>query len=232
MGKVLGKNVVLYADIGFGYQPFACARTVSINKASSFIETSVKGSGIGRTYRPVDTSYTVNMTGIVNIATPGMVNHSDVNKLWQDLTIIYFRYQRNDASTNYFTDEGRMFVSGITDDADISGVNGFTYDFQGTGDILQLFTVTPQPTGGKTVIKYEGYTPQDNDTVVNVPGTIGIPTSDMLQVFKGGTNLQVILLAPATPVGNEVVWDPATGNFTFGVPFYTGDQPPQFFYQV
>ena len=74
MGLVRGEDVILsmytQTAIGFGYVPFACARSVTFDISTDFIETSVTESGSFKTFIPSGKQYSGNIEGLVFLDKP------------------------------------------------------------------------------------------------------------------------------------------------------------------
>jgi hypothetical protein len=69
MGLVRGEDVILSAsastDVGTAYFPFGCARSVTFDISTDFIETSVTDTGSFKTFIPSGKQYSGNIDGLV-----------------------------------------------------------------------------------------------------------------------------------------------------------------------
>lgn len=70
MGLVRGEDVILtmaeyQENVGYVYIPIACARSVTFNISTDFIETSVTESGAFKTFIPSGKQYSGNIEGLV-----------------------------------------------------------------------------------------------------------------------------------------------------------------------
>lgn len=75
MGLVRGEDVILtmaeYQDgVGYVYIPIGCARSVTFDISTDFIETSVTDSGAFKTFLPSGKQYTGNIEGLVFLDKP------------------------------------------------------------------------------------------------------------------------------------------------------------------
>ena len=78
MGLVRGEDVILSAEqagpIGTELVPFGCARSVTFDISTDFIETSVTESGAFKTFLPSGKQYSGNIEGLVFLNKPGGSN--------------------------------------------------------------------------------------------------------------------------------------------------------------
>ena len=74
MGLVRGEDVILsmytQTATGFDYVPFGCARSVTFDISTDFIETSVTESGAFKTFLPSGKQYSGNIEGLVFLDKP------------------------------------------------------------------------------------------------------------------------------------------------------------------
>ena len=74
MGLVRGEDVILSAISsapgGSAYYPFGCARSVTFDISTDFIETSVTESGAFKTFIPSGKQYSGNIEGLVFLDKP------------------------------------------------------------------------------------------------------------------------------------------------------------------
>jgi hypothetical protein len=91
MGLVRGEDVILSAytsvEGGFGYVPFGCARSVTFDISTDFIETSVTESGNFKTFLPSGKQYSGNIEGLVfldkaavaEVRATAIINYSNID---------------------------------------------------------------------------------------------------------------------------------------------------------
>jgi len=76
MGLVRGEDVILSAYTaapgGQAYYPFGCARSVTFDISTDFIETSVTGSGAFKTFIPSGKQFSGNIEGLVFLDKPAV----------------------------------------------------------------------------------------------------------------------------------------------------------------
>lgn len=111
MGLVRGEDVILSAytsaEGGFAYRPFGCARSVTFDISTDFIETSVTESGAFKTFIPSGKQYSGNIEGLVFLDKPATAG---VNAT---ATISY-----NSAYGPYFPNDGLTAVITVEDPDD------------------------------------------------------------------------------------------------------------------
>jgi hypothetical protein len=86
---------------GFGYVPFACARSVTFDISTDFIETSVTESGAFKTFIPSGKQYSGNIEGLVFLDKPQLNETKATTTL--DLTDI--------ADSGIFPTSGELFAN-------------------------------------------------------------------------------------------------------------------------
>ena len=133
------------------------------------------------------------------------------------------RFQRTDESGNVYTgiyaDELNFFITNSIDSGSYDGMNIFTIQGQGTGAITQIFTpVVPVPTSAGIVYRYE-YQATANETGFTDSNLIG---KTILEINTDGIGSQIIY--SGTPVGNEVKYISATGQFIWAIPMEPGEE--------
>jgi hypothetical protein len=105
MGLVRGEDVILSAYTaapgGQAYYPFGCARSVTFDISTDFIETSVTDSGAFKTFIPSGKQYSGNIEGLVFLDKPAVAETRATTTL--DLTEI--------ADSGVFPSSGNLFAS-------------------------------------------------------------------------------------------------------------------------
>jgi predicted secreted protein len=105
MGLVRGEDVILTMaeyqyGVGYVYIPIACARSVTFDISTDFIETSVTESGAFKTFLPSGKQYSGNIEGLVFLDKPSVAEVRATSTL--DLTEI--------ADSGVFPSSGNLFV--------------------------------------------------------------------------------------------------------------------------
>jgi hypothetical protein len=89
MGLVRGEDVILSAystvEGGSDYVPFGCARSVTFDMSTDFIETSVTESGAFKTFLPSGKQYSGNIEGLVFLGNPA-TNETRATTSWDSST--------------------------------------------------------------------------------------------------------------------------------------------------
>lgn len=218
---VLGKDCVFESFESGQWITYACGRTITLNVQTEFIETSVSGSGKWRTSEPTANSWTGEADGVVNLEPVSMLSLADLRARQYAHQQLRVRYRREDSASNVYTEQGYCYISNSSDTGSFDDVNTFSVSLQGTGPLTQLFTAS-----GNTASLVKRY-PQVGSTAPAAGGetTISIPilaSKDILGVWKDGVGNNDIILS-GTPVGKEVLYDSATGDFTWAIPFEPGE---------
>lgn len=140
--NVQGKNVVLLEDVSGTWTPYGCARSVSINISTDFIETSVSGTGLNATFLPTKNSFTISMDGVVAIAETGKLSIADLRAKQLAHTILSLRYQRTDdaVTPHTYSEECQAFISSSSDTGSFEDMDTFSIEMRGTGAITQIST--------------------------------------------------------------------------------------------
>jgi hypothetical protein len=66
-GIINGKDVLFLVNTGDGYEPFVCAKDLSIETTASFVGIATKGDGAWRKSAYQDIGYTISMTSVVKL---------------------------------------------------------------------------------------------------------------------------------------------------------------------
>lgn len=220
--KVKGSNVVIYIFDGL-WKPYVCATSAELNVNTEFIETSVPGAGLWATYAPTKNSFTISLSGVVNLNETGSLTLPDLRQKQVAQETLLMRFQRTDESGNVYTgvyaDELNFFITNSTDAGAFDGMNIFNVTGQGTGAITQIFTPTvPVPVDAGLVYRYE-YQATANETGFTDSNLIN---KTILEINTDGMGSQIIY--SGTPVGNEVKYISATGQFIWAIPMEPGEE--------
>lgn len=215
MSKVLGKNVIAYIFHGGMWKVAVCARSCEFTTTTEFIETSVRGSGKYKRFRPTVNSCTGSMEGVVTLDEPNTLAVSDLRSLQLAQTRLLLRFQRTDESGNVYTDEVYAYISQTADVGDFKEAANFSLDLIGDGEITQVFT--PTPTTGGTVVRVDFTATAGQDSLTD-PALVG---KELIEFVVDGVGYA--LITSGTPVGKEVKFTTATGVIQWGVPAAAGD---------
>jgi hypothetical protein len=185
--KVLGKNVVVFIQVGSDWVLYACATSATLNVVTDMIETSVSGNGRFKSFLPTANSFTGTLEGVTSFETDGKLSLQDLRERQLSQELLMMKYQRSDLAGNLYTDQASFYITSSSDVGSFNDMNNFTVEMQGTG-ILSLNSsepVTPVP-----FTFYYGFT--EAETVID--GWVGVllPTEESLvgsvdDVFTAGT---------------------------------------------
>lgn len=185
--KVLGKNVVVFIQVGSDWVLYACATSATLNVITDMIETSVSGNGRFKSFLPTANSFTGTLEGVTSFETDGKLSLQDLRERQLSQELLMMKYQRSDLAGNLYTDQASFYITSSSDVGSFNDMNNFTVEMQGTG-ILSLNSsepVTPVP-----FTFYYGFT--EAETVID--GWVGVllPTEESLvgsvdDVFTAGT---------------------------------------------
>lgn len=228
MSLVKGENFVLWFLDGGFYKPGACARSGNISVNTDTLETTVTGSGNWKTFEAAVHSFTVSLEGLQALNVANNLSIADLQAKQFAKEKIYCRYIATAQNGDIYRMEFYAIITGTTLTGSFDGVASFNVDMQGTGAINQIFNPPAQTTG--EVYRY----PAAGDTAPATPGaytwSTGLTGKLILSIVKDGRGQSDIILS-GTPVGNEALYDSATGDITFAVPFEDIETPPYMTYQ-
>lgn len=217
--KVKGDNCVVYLFDGI-WKLYVCATNCELNVATDFIETSVSGAGLWASFKPTKNSFTLTLSGVVSLNETGTLGLPDLRQKQVSHEILLMRYQRTDEGGNVYTDELNFFITNSTDSGSFDGMNIFNIQGQGTGAITQIFTpVVPVPVGAGLVYRYE-FTATLNQKSLTDSSLIG---KTILEFNMDGIGSGKIITS-GTPLGTEVKYTSATGQFDWAIPAEDGEQ--------
>lgn len=137
--KVTGENVVVYFDILGEWTPYACAQNATISRTTEYIEISVSGNGSYMTVLPTKNSWTASIDGIVAIEETGSLTLADLVAKQFNHERVLLKYQRIDDATNLWIESGYAYITASSDTGNFGGMNTFSMEFQGTGELASTF---------------------------------------------------------------------------------------------
>jgi len=183
------------------------------------VETSTTGSGQWASFLPQKHSFTGTITGAVNLDTPGMLNLADLRAKQIAMTLLQCRFVRQDEQGNNYTDTCYFYITSSTDNGDLGNVASFNLSLQGTGALQQSFIPTPLLLSA--VKRYQSAA-IGGEMAITIPS---LAIVDVLDVHKDGIGNCAIIYS-GVPASKEVLYDSATGTFTWAIPF----EPNETFY--
>lgn len=228
MSLVRGENFVFWALDAGQYKTFACARSGNMSIDTDVIETTGPGTGNFRTFEATVHSFSVSLDGVVSLNESGMLTLPDLQALQLAKTKIYCRYMHTSEDSDVYRKEFWAIITNSTDTGSFDGIATFSISLKGTGAITQIFT-PPSPTTGQ-MYRYPAMGNTAPPTTGAYTWSTGLTDKTIINVVKDGRGSSNIILT-GTPVGNEVLYDSITGDFTWAVPFEDGETPPYIEYQ-
>lgn len=221
MALIQGKNVVVYIYTNGAWRLYSCARTATLNRSTSIIETSVTGSGNWASFKAQKHSFTGTIDGLINLDDPGILTLPDLVQMQIAMVPLLMRYQRTDEAGNVYTDQATFIITGSTDTGAFDGIATFSIELQGTGSITQIFTPTTQPIPIVKIYPVVGDTlaAAGGETSFTIPLLIG---KDIIGVWKDGVKNNAIITS-GSPASKEVKYETSIGKFTWAIPFEPGE---------
>ena len=225
MSKVRGKNVIVFFyDVGNAiWKQYACAMSCDLNLNTDIAETSIVGAGNWATFRGIKNSFDGSISGLMNLNKTNTLALSDLRAKQILFTELLMRFQRTDEDGNVYLDEGKFIISKSSDSGPHESMNSFTVELKGTGSLTPIFTPTPTVSNGRTV-KISYYTGTGGETTITPLGYIDgftLINKDIVGAEKDGVGYKIIFTG--TPVGKEVKYIIANGQFIWSVPFEPGE---------
>lgn len=205
MAVILGINVVLRIYDNGGWRMYACARSLTLNVQTDFIDTSVVGAGKFKSILPTINSFTGTADGVVNLNSDSMLTLPDLRQKQLSHTKILVNFERTDILGNVYTDQAYFYISNSTDTGSFDGIATFSIELQGTGALSQLFTPTTLPL---SAVRRKEITSTGGATF----GDASLIGKDILEVDVDGFGYSEIL-SSGSPVDKQVVYDITTGYF-------------------
>lgn len=229
MSLVRGEDWVMYIfDAGL-WKPFVCARSGNISVDTDTIETTVTGSGNWKTFRPTVHGFNAQVDGIISLNVSGSLSLPELQALQFAKTKLLCRFTVTSVLGDIYTKEAYFYITNTTDTGAFDGIATFSMALIGTGAITQVYT-NPDPIIQGKMYRY----PAAGSTAPATTGTYtwstGLINKQIINVVKDGRGSSDIILS-GTPVGNEVLYDSTTGDFTWAVPFEDVETPPYVEYQ-
>ena len=216
---VPGENWIGYAYDGGTWKPIVCARSGNISIDTELLETTVTGSGNYRTFEPSVHTFGASLDGVCALGVAGSLGIADLQALQLAKTKVLWRFTQESVGGDTYIKEAYFYITNSTDTGSFDGIATFSLSLKGTGSITTIFT-PPSPTTG-IVYRY----PAMGDTAPPTTGAYtwetGLIGKNILNVVKDGRGSSDIILS-GTPVGNEVLYDSTTGDFTWTLPFEEG----------
>ena len=223
---VAGQDFVVYIFDGGVWKLYVCATSGELNVSTNMIETSVSGNGLWASFLPSKNSFTITLNGVVSLNETGALTLPELRQKQITQQSFLTRFQRTDIAGNVYTDEFTFFITNSTDSGSFNGMNTFSITGQGTGPITQIFVPTvPVPVGSSLVYRYEFTTTLNQVTLID-PDLIG---KTILEFNMDGLGSGKIITS-GTPVGTEVKYISATGEFDWAIPA-EGDEEGYILYQ-
>lgn len=216
--QVRGINVLVLISDGVDYKPWVCARSVTLNVTTDFIETSGPGDGVFATFLPTKNSFTGSMDGIVSINTPGKFSLPELRAKQYAQTPLLMRFQRTDDGGNLYTEQAFFYIASSSDTGSFDDMNTFSIGLQGTGAITPFSLIKED----MNYLVYSALITQSGtaDPVANVlENTLGAPivwTRGASGSYNGilvGAFPSLKTLFPVSPHGVTIFPISSTSNF-------------------
>ena len=198
------------------WKPFICARSVSLNITTEFIETSVTGTGNWLTVKPTKNSWTGNADGVIALNSSSLTL-GDLRQIQYAQELILMRWQRTALDGTIYTDEGYAYISSSSDTESFDNVGIFTVEFKGASPITQIYT--PTDTGG--IVTRNEYTGVGGEYYFE---SSALYLKDIVTVDKDGIGrARLIVIGTPDPATKEVLYEDniggGKGRLTFAQPF-------------
>lgn len=216
---VKGLDVVVYILDGVSWKPFACARSCSLSFSTDVIETSVSGTGWNATFTPSKNSFSGSIAGICSLEEVGQFTLPMLQQLQFAHTGLFMRFQRVSIGGQIYTTEAKFLITEVNEESSFDNLNTFSIQLKGTGNVTQIFVITPDPLNTCKVKTYDytGIGGEDNFT----PAAGLLVNKSIVGAFKDGVEFRII--SSGTPASKEVKYTSSTGNFLWSIPFETGE---------
>lgn len=217
MSVVLGKDVlVLIFDAGI-WKPYACGTSCTLDVATDFIEISTAGSNAWKEFEPTQDSYTGTINGVTYLEEPGKFTLPELRALQLAHRKLQIRFERTDVSGHVYTDQGYFYISNTRDVGSFDGLNVYDIELRGTGALAQVFTPAIQTP--PIMHRYE-YTGTGGEFGFTDASLIG---KNIIIVHKDGIGNSKVITA-GSPVDKEVLYNTATGELEWAIPFEPGEE--------
>ena len=233
MSLVKGEQVVVaeYNSTLDLWVLYGCAKSCTMNIGTSFIETSVSGSGKWATFKPTKLGASASLDGLVNLNGTNLLSLPDLRAKQIAQTNLLVRFQRTSVDgLGVYVEEFNCYIESTEDTGALDGMNTFSVSLKITGPVTQIFT----PTGivGTTPIavianvlrfQYTGIAGETSFTnVVDITGTpISLTGKTVLGLEIDGIGFSK-MITTGTPVDKQFKFVTATGTITVPVPMDLG----------
>lgn len=219
MGKILGKDFILYAVLDWSPEqriPIGCARSVTLTTTTQIAPISTVGSGIWQEFKGLSLSWNVSTDGLctfdVNMSIPTL-------RMYQfGLTPMYFELVATSGTTQV-TYSGYAIIQNVDETGSYSDVMNYSVQLQGTGELynsgdFRIINVAPDdPDPGTTTLTFtfsqlsgaSAYTIRVRDITTGevVNNTQGAPPHD---IPVDSTHAYAFSYRPQAPVTGQ--WSP------------------------
>lgn len=209
-GLVEGKDCTLLGWFEDEWVPFACARSVSFDFVTDFMEVSITGSGKFRDFEPTANSFIGTLEGITNIYKPNNLTIAEVRDMQMNHTKILLRFQRQSRDLHYYTSEAYFYFSNSSDTWSFDNIGTFSVGIRGTGGITDIFT--PSPVVG--AITYSMYYESDGSFELSFQDNLLIGVT----VIGAWRQTDYTVITTGTVLINEIKHDASTGIMSWVIP--------------
>ncbi len=222
---ILGNGMaILIFDNGL-WKLLACAADYTLTLATESIEISEPGAGSFATFKPVKHTIQAQVNGVVSLNQTNKLALSDLQALQIARTKLQCRFEKTAIDgASVYSQSFDAYIVATEEQGSYADVVRFGLTLQGTGQLSQIFTPTPQT--ASNVNRYDDYTPIQDATTFTVGA---LANKDILEAVKDGIGFGII--TAGTPVGKQVKYTVATGTFEWGIPFEGDEEPPYIIYQ-
>ena len=216
MSLVAGINMAGYLYRDGSWVPWICARDITFNVTTEFVDVSGKGTGNWGLSKPTRNMWTATSGGIVSLNSTDLTL-GDLRTIQYTQERVLLRCQRIAEDGTVYTDQGYAYITSSSDTGSFDNVGTFQVEFKGTGPITQIYT--PVETGGN-VTRYE-YTGVGGEYVIE---SANLYLKDVLFVDKDGIGrARIITVGTPDPATKEVLYESniggGLGRLTFSQPF-------------
>ncbi len=222
MSIVRGENCVLEFYNSGNWEPYACARSITLSTTTELIEVSVTGAGKFKHFTPTVNSFSGNADGVTHLNKPGFVTLYQLRQFQLAHVLQRARFTRESDDGNFYIDIVDFFLTNVTDTSSFDNISTFTIELQGSGVLGQTIIEPPLII---TAVKRFEYTA--------VGGELGFDEAllynkDILSVNKDGIGNSKIVTT-GSPASKEVKYTSETvpsnvGRFLWAIEFEPGEE--------
>ncbi len=217
MSLVTGENCLLEFYHDGDWEPYACARSITLSTTTELIETSVTGSGKNKHFTPTVNTISGNADGVTHLNKPGFLTLFQLRQFQLGHVKQRCRFTRTANDGSLYIDTVDFFITNVTDTSSFDNISTFTMEFQGTG-VLGQTIIEPDPI--ITKVKRLEYT--------GVGGELGFTNAllidkDIIAVNKDGLGNSKIVTT-GSPASKEVKYTAATGTLLWAVEFEPNEE--------